>query len=293
LSSQSERLDIELVIRGLARSRNHAHQLIDQNRILIDGKPATKPAQKILEGQRVELSAGIDYVSRAGQKLLWALEQFEIRPSGVVIDAGASTGGFTQVLLEHGAAQVVAIDVGTDQLDPELRTDPRVVSLEGVNLRYLEPKDLAVLLADRGFAEEATSRTEEETSRAEAATSRSLPKFSLVVADLSFISLTLVLDALHKLAPEADMVLLIKPQFEVGKQSLKAGIVTDAPERERAIWQVVDAASALGYQVDGLIESPTTGTHGNVEYLLWITHTGVDNRQEWEQIIADRARRIT
>jgi 23S rRNA (cytidine1920-2'-O)/16S rRNA (cytidine1409-2'-O)-methyltransferase len=275
LSGQSERLDIELVLLGLARSRNHAHQLIDQNRVTVDGKPATKPAQKISEGQRVELVAGIDYVSRAGQKLLWALEQFDIRPHGLVIDAGASTGGFTQVLLEHGAERVIAIDVGTDQLDPVLLQDSRVISLEGINLRYLEPEGLAALMADRGF--------EQPTP----------PKFSLVVADLSFISLTLVLQTLQNLAPEAEMVLLIKPQFEVGKQSLKAGIVTDAPERERAIWQVVDAAAALGYQVNGLIESPTTGTHGNVEYLLWITRTGVDNRQQWEQIIADRARRLS
>jgi 23S rRNA (cytidine1920-2'-O)/16S rRNA (cytidine1409-2'-O)-methyltransferase len=275
LSRQSERLDIELVLLGLARSRNHAHQLINQNRITVDGKPATKPAQKISEGQRVELVAGIDYVSRAGQKLVWALEQFGIQPRGSVIDAGASTGGFTQVLLEHGAELVIAIDVGTDQLDPVLREDPRVISLEGVNLRYLEPEELAALLADRDFSP------------------AGLSKFSLVVADLSFISLTLVLATLQRLAPDAEMVLLIKPQFEVGRQSLKAGIVTDAPERERAIWQVVDAAVQLGYQIAGLVESPTTGTHGNVEYLLWITRTGIDNRQQWEQIIADRARRLS
>ena len=274
----SERLDIELVVRGLARSRNHAHQLIDQGRVVIDGKPATKPAQKITEQASVELSEGIDYVSRAGLKLLRALEQFKISPTSTVLDAGASTGGFTQVLLEQGASAVLAIDVGTDQLDPSLRLDPRVTSLEGINLRSVRPEELLemiavinpTLLADGG-----------------------LPEFSLVVADLSFISLTLVLPNLQQIAPRAEMVLLIKPQFEVGKHSLKAGIVTDSPERERALWQVVDSTAELGYEIKGLIESPLTGTHGNVEYLLWISRTGVDNRPQWRQEIAALARRST
>jgi 23S rRNA (cytidine1920-2'-O)/16S rRNA (cytidine1409-2'-O)-methyltransferase len=274
----SERLDIELVLRGLARSRNHAHQLIGQGRVLVDGKPATKPAQKVSEQASVELSAGIDYVSRAGLKLRHALERFGISPSGTVFDAGASTGGFTQVLLEHGAESVVAVDVGSDQLDASLRLDPRVTSLEGVNLRGVDPEDLAALLAERN---------------PKLVEGGGLPDFALVVADLSFISLTLVLPNLQRLAPRAEMILLIKPQFEVGKHSLRAGIVTDAPERERALWQVIDSAAELGYAIRGLIESPMTGTHGNVEYLLWISRTGVDNRQQWEQEIAARARRTS
>jgi 23S rRNA (cytidine1920-2'-O)/16S rRNA (cytidine1409-2'-O)-methyltransferase len=274
----SERLDIELVVRGLARSRNHAHQLIEQGRVSIDGKSATKPAQKITEQALVELSEGIDYVSRAGLKLRHALEQFQVSPSGTVLDAGASTGGFTQVLLEHGANAVVAIDVGCDQLDHSLRLDPRVTSLEGVNLRSVEPEELAVLLAAGNPSLE---------------NGDGLPDFSLVVADLSFISLTLVLPNLQRIAPEAEMILLIKPQYEVGKHSLRAGIVTDSPERERALRQVIDCASDLGYEISGLVESPMTGTHGNVEYLLWISRTGVDNRQQWEQEIAARARRAS
>lgn len=274
----SERLDIELVVRGLARSRNHAHQLIEQGRVLVDGKSAKKPSQKISEQASVLLSDGIDYVSRAGLKLRHALEEFRIAPSGVVLDAGASTGGFTQVLLEHGAESVVAVDVGSDQLDASLRLDPRVTSLEGVNLRSVETHELATLLAERNL---------------ELVEGGGLPDFSLVVADLSFISLTLVIPNLQRIAPLADMVLLIKPQFEVGKHSLKAGIVTDSPERERALRQVIDCAAELGYEIRGLIESPMTGTHGNVEYLLWISRTGVDNRQQWEQEVAARARRTS
>jgi 23S rRNA (cytidine1920-2'-O)/16S rRNA (cytidine1409-2'-O)-methyltransferase len=262
-----ERLDIELVLANLARSRNHAHQLIAEGRVLVDGKPALKPAQRIAPGQELSLTEGADYVSRAGQKLKHALDSFGISVSGVVLDAGAAAGGFTQVLLGAGAQRVVAIDVGSNQLAESLRSDARVTSLEGVNLRYLDVAGLAELVGEQ-------------------------LEFSLVVADLSFISLTLVLPQLSELAPEADMVLLIKPQFEVGRESLKAGIVTDAPERERAIRQVVSAASELGYSICGLIESPTTGSHGNVEYLLWISRTGVNNQAEWQQAIADRARRI-
>jgi len=270
-----ERLDIELVLRGLARSRNHASQLIDQGRVLVAGKPAAKPAQKIEPQTEVTLSAGIDYVSRAGQKLLAALNEFDLSVGGWALDAGAAAGGFTQVLLERGASGVVAVDVGTDQLDASLRDHPQVISFEGENLRELSPERLAELL---------------QASTHPAA--KQVTGFDLVVADLSFISLTLVLGNLSALAGGCDMVLLIKPQFEVGKHSLKAGIVTDAAERERAITQVVAAAGSLGYHPSGLIESPVVGTHGNVEYLLWISSKQPDNRQQWEQIIRDRARRV-
>ena len=138
----SERLDIELVIRSLARSRSHAAQLIDQSRVLVNGKVATKPAQKILVTDQLSLTQGPDFVSRAGQKLADALKEFNIAISGWCLDAGASTGGFTQVLLESGAQGVVAVDVGHDQLVELLRTDERVVSLEGCNLRELTPERL-------------------------------------------------------------------------------------------------------------------------------------------------------
>jgi 23S rRNA (cytidine1920-2'-O)/16S rRNA (cytidine1409-2'-O)-methyltransferase len=263
----SERLDIELVIRSLARSRSHAAQLIDQSRVLVNGKVATKPAQKILVTDQLSLTQGPDFVSRAGQKLADALKEFNIAISGWCLDAGASTGGFTQVLLESGAQGVVAVDVGHDQLVELLRTDERVVSLEGCNLRELTPERL----------QELTKREFD---------------FAYVVADLSFISLTLVLEQLAALAPNAPMVLLVKPQFEVGKHSLNAsGIVTDWRDRRRALEQVVDCAAQLGYEVSGLLESSIKGTHGNTEYLLWISPTGVDNRQQWSEEISQLAKK--
>ena len=263
----SERLDIELVIRSLARSRSHAAQLIDQSRVLVNGKVASKPAQKIQLDDELSLTDGPDFVSRAGQKLADALATFGIKPSGWCLDAGASTGGFTQVLLEQGAQGVVAVDVGHDQLANELRNDSRVINLEGTNLRDFTYSDLE-------------QRTGKEFD------------FKLVVADLSFISLTLVLKQLAELAPNAPMVLLIKPQFEVGKHSLNAsGIVTDWRDRRRAIEQVVDCAAELGYQIQGLIQSTIKGTHGNTEYLLWISPKGEDNRPQWSEEISLLAKR--
>ena len=263
----SERLDIELVIRSIARSRSHAAQLIDQSRVLVNGKVATKPAQKIVVTDELSLTQGPDFVSRAGQKLDDALREFNMPISGWCLDAGASTGGFTQVLLERGATGVVAVDVGHDQLVDLLRGDDRVVSLEGCNLRDLTVAKLTELTG-RHF------------------------DFAHVVADLSFISLTLVLEQLAALAPKAQMVLLVKPQFEVGKHSLNAsGIVTDWRDRRRALEQVVDCVAKLGYEISGLIESTIKGTHGNTEYLLWISPTGVDNRQQWSEEISQLAKR--
>jgi 23S rRNA (cytidine1920-2'-O)/16S rRNA (cytidine1409-2'-O)-methyltransferase len=262
----SERLDIELVIRSLARSRSHAAQLIEQSRVLVNGKVASKPAQKISLSDVLELSGGPDYVSRAGHKLAVALTDFGIKVSGWCLDLGSSTGGFTQVLLERGAEAVVAIDVGTEQLSDQLRNDPRVISLEGTNLRDLDAQKLNALVGEHNY--------------------------ELVVADLSFISLTLVLGNIRSIAPTAGCVLLIKPQFEVGKHSLNAsGIVTEWTERRRAIEQVVDGAAQLGYEIKGMARSSILGTHGNTEYLLWISPTGLDNRQQWVEQIMKLAKR--
>ena len=264
----AERLDIELVLRGLARSRSQAAQLIDSGRVSVNGKVINKAAQKISQTDEVILSEGLDYVSRAGAKLAFALDQFQISVSGVVLDAGASTGGFTQVLLDAGAAEVLAVDVGHGQLVPELASDPRVHNLEGINLRDI-------------------SRTELEGKL------KQNPKISLVVADLSFISLTLVLENLTKLAPEAPMVLLVKPQFEVGKHSLNAsGVVTDWRERSRALEQVTDFVYSMGYSVKAMIQSPILGTHGNVEYLLWIVSQSSNNREQWSSEIMELAKRV-
>jgi 23S rRNA (cytidine1920-2'-O)/16S rRNA (cytidine1409-2'-O)-methyltransferase len=263
----AERLDIELVLRSLARSRSHAAQLINQSRVLVAGKIATKASQKVEPETVIELSGGPDFVSRAGQKLDVALSEFGVSVTGWCLDAGASTGGFTQVLLERGAEGVYSVDVGHDQLAAELRQNPKVINLEGLNLRELSREKLTQL---SGMAE----------------------PINLVVADLSFISLTLVMENLAEIAPEADQVLLIKPQFEVGKHSLNAsGIVTDWRDRRKALEQVTDFASKLGYRIQGLRQSSILGTHGNTEYLLWITPAGEDNREQWSEEIVSLAKK--
>lgn len=263
-----ERLDIELVLRNLARSRSQASQLIDARRVTVNGKPATKPALKVEAEDLIEITQGVDYVSRAGAKLAWALEAFAVKVSGTALDAGASTGGFTQVLLAAGADRVLAVDVGHDQLAPELLQDSRVVNIEGANLREFTRADLV-------------SRVGADV------------EIALVVADLSFISLTLVLKNLSTLAPRAPMILLVKPQFEVGKHSLNAsGIVTDWRDRQRAITQVVDHVYEINYSVQAMTQSPILGTHGNVEYLLWIVPQHLNNREQWSEEIDSLAKKV-
>lgn len=239
----SERLDVELVIRDLARSRSHAATLINDGRVLVNGHVGTKPAQKIQTEDTVEISAGVDFVSRAGHKLSHAISEFKIKVSGQCLDAGASTGGFTQVLLEAGAAQVVAVDVGHGQLVPEIANDQRVINIEGQNIRHLGLGELAELAG--------------------------VPiEFSLVVVDLSFISLTVVAPNLAELGGNSPQIWLIKPQFEVGKHSLSAsGVVSSWSERERSILQVLSAAKEQNLGLSGLLESPIRGTNGNREYL--------------------------
>ena len=240
----TERLDVELVIRDLARSRSHAASLIGDGRVLVNGKPGTKPSQKILPEDSVEVTEGTDFVSRAGHKLNHALSTFGVEVNGVCLDAGASTGGFTQVLLESGAQRVIAVDVGHGQMAPSLSNDPRVLNLEGVNLRNLDREQLQNLAG--GPLE-----------------------LSLVVADLSFISLTLVASNLAELGRSAPQIWLIKPQFEVGKHSLSAsGVVSSWSERERSILQVLDSAKDSGLGLVALTESPIRGTNGNREYLV-------------------------
>jgi len=179
-------------------------------------------------------------VSRAGGKLSFALEEFGITPSGVCLDVGASTGGFTEVLLGAGAEKVVAIDVGHDQLSPELQLDPRVVNVEGTNVRELSLSQL------RKIAPE---------------------KPSLVVVDLSFISLTVVAKKLLELAQGAELVILIKPQFELSKEKLRAGVVKVDSDREAARDKVLAVFSEQGAEVSGVCVSPVVGTKGNTEFL--------------------------
>jgi len=240
------RLDTELVRRGLARSREQAADLIAAGRVAVAGQAAGKAATRIGQDAAItveEAGRGADYASRGGRKLAGALAAF---PDLVVagrrcLDAGASTGGFTDVLLRTGAAQVVAVDVGYGQLAWPLRTDPRVTVLDRVNVRRLTPEQVA-------------------------------PAPGLVTADLSFISLVLVLPALAACAAaDADFVLLVKPQFEVGKGKVGAGgVVRDPAQRAAAVAAVAAAALEVGLGVAGIVASPLPGPSGNVEYFLWL-----------------------
>lgn len=266
------RLDVALVERSLARSRKHAVELIDAERVFVARSLARKASQNVTESAEITVLEAIDYVSRAGHKLAKALDAFAgLELIGkTAIDVGASTGGFTDVLLRRGVAKVVALDVGHDQLASELREHPKVFAIEGFNARDLSPETLA-----RAMNCEVTA----------------LPVFDLVVSDLSFISLTLVLEPILSIAPVADYVLLIKPQFEVGKQSLSAnGLVNDHRLRAFAINQVIDEAVRLGFGIRGLERSELPGTHGNLEYLLWISKNESRNKSQWSERIAALAK---
>jgi 23S rRNA (cytidine1920-2'-O)/16S rRNA (cytidine1409-2'-O)-methyltransferase len=240
------RLDAELVRRGLARSREQAAELIQAGQVAVAGQTASKPATQVSRDAPVTVAAASDdpvYVSRGGHKLAGALAAFgDLTVSGRrCLDAGASTGGFTDVLLRAGAAHVVAVDVGYGQLAWRLRTDPRVTVLDRVNVRALEPAQVA-------------------------------PPPEVVVADLSFISLTLVLPALVACAaPDADFALMVKPQFEVGKGRVGAGgVVRDPAGRADAVRAVCAAAAGLGLGVRRVTASPLPGPAGNVEYFVWL-----------------------
>lgn len=258
MSAAAERLDSALARRGLARSRTHAASLVAEGLVTVDGRPVTKPSAKVGEEQRLEVAATDHYVSRAAHKLIAALDAFGVDPAGrVVLDAGASTGGFTQVLLERGARTVLAVDVGHGQLAPMLRDAPGLVLVEGCNVRDLDAERLAALT---GVDE----------------------RPSLVTADLSFISLTTVLPALRASArDDADFVLLVKPQFEVGRGGIREGIVKDAGLRVDAVETVLWAAFDLGLRTAGVRSSPIAGSHGNREVLVWLSPTRGSDPSEW------------
>ena len=244
------RLDAELVRRGLARSREHASELIAAGRVTVSGAVATKPATGVTTDVALVVRADPerpDYVSRGGHKLAGALAAFG--PRGLVVrgrrclDAGASTGGFTDVLLRHGAEEVVAVDVGYGQLAWSLRQDPRVAVHDRTNIRDLTPALVG------GSVE-------------------------LVVGDLSFISLELVLGALLQVThADGDLVLMVKPQFEVGKDQVgKGGVVRDTGLRAEAVSAVASAAARRGWGARAVTTSPLPGPSGNVEYFLWLRH---------------------
>ncbi|WP_127793197.1 TlyA family RNA methyltransferase [Agromyces sp. LHK192] len=253
-----QRLDAALASRGLARSRTHAATLIASGVVTVDGRPVVKPSHRVDDDALIDV-AGVDhYVSRAAHKLIAALDGFGVDPAGrVVLDAGASTGGFTQVLLERGARMVLAVDVGHGQLAPSLHDSPGLVLVEGCNVRHLDPAELA---RQTGVDE----------------------RPDLVTADLSFISLTTVLPALvATAAPEAEFVLLVKPQFEVGRSGIREGVVRDPALRDDAVMGVLWAAFDLGLGVGGVLSSPIAGGHGNHEYLVHLAISAASDPSEW------------
>ena len=241
------RIDSELVRRGLARSRTHAAQLVTDGHVTLDGAVVTKPARQVNPAQAIEVvvPTGEDYVSRGAHKLAGALDALEERGLAPrvagrrCLDAGASTGGFTDVLLRRGAEHVVAVDVGYGQLAWSLQSDPRVTVMDRTNVRTLDPEAVA-------------------------------PAPGLVVGDLSFISLTLVLPPLvAAAAPDADLLLMVKPQFEVGKERLgHGGVVRDPELHVETVLTVARAARELGLGIDAVTASPLPGPAGNVEYFV-------------------------
>ncbi len=235
------RLDLALVDQALTSSRTNAASLIADGRVLVNGKPAVKPGMKVTETDELSVVPGRtpDFASRAGQKLYGALREIgELDVTGLrCLDAGASTGGFTDVLLQAGAERVVAVDVGHDQLVPQLRRDPRVDVHEGLNVRHLDPEMIG-------------------------------GQVDLTVADLSFISLTLVLEALIGATRDGgELLLMIKPQFEIGRAKLGAGgVVRDPWDREVTVRRVLETAEELGLVLLDVSVSALPGQDGNKEY---------------------------
>lgn len=234
-----QRLDQLLVDRGLASSREKAKALILAGQVMVDGQRSDKAGKEVAVDARVELLAPPPYVSRGGFKLAKALDEFQIQPEGwTCLDVGASTGGFTDCLLQRGAARVFAFDVGTAQLDWKLRNDPRVVAREGLNARFLKPEDTGTPVR-------------------------------LIVCDVSFISVTLILPVLPALLePGGEIIVLVKPQFEVGRDQVgKGGIVREPELHQQAIDRVAGCARELGFSVQWT-DSPILGAEGNKEFLL-------------------------
>lgn len=251
IGGEPVRLDQALVERGLARSRSQAQQRIAEGLVTVDGRAALKASLKVPARAEVAVAGGDAWVSRAAHKLLAALDAFAVDPAGrEALDAGASTGGFTQVLLARGAAHVTALDVGHGQFQLDVDAHP-ITLVEGRNVRDLEPGSLQ-------------------------------PAPSIITADLSFISLALAIPPLVGVAaPGADWIVLIKPQFEVGRTGVREGIVADAGLRAQAIEQVLWAAWDAGLGTTGLIGSPIAGGRGNLEYLAHLSAERGTNPTEW------------
>ena len=246
--TKKSRLDLHLLTKGLVKSRQEAQKLIRAGKVkTINGQILDKPGEEVLKDLQIEVTQPLKYVSRGGEKLAEAFNQFPLEiKNRVCLDAGISTGGFTDCLLQLGAAKVYGVDVGYGQTAWSIRNDPRVVLLERTNIRYLTPEKL-FKDGDR------------------------IPDFA--VADLSFISLKKVLSSIKSLlqSVRSELILLVKPQFEVGKDKVgKGGVVRDHSLHAEAIQGVVNEARKYGFYPQGVIASPLKGPAGNQEYLLWM-----------------------
>jgi 23S rRNA (cytidine1920-2'-O)/16S rRNA (cytidine1409-2'-O)-methyltransferase len=241
-ATRKERIDVLLVERGLTESREQAQRLIMAGEVLVNDQPVTKPGQKLGSDVRITVKKGPRFVSRGGDKLEAAFAAFNLNVEGLVcLDVGASTGGFSDCLLQHGAARVFAVDVGKGQLHWKLRNDPRVTAMEEINARYLEPEQFP-----------------------------SKPRFAVI--DVSFISLTKVLPAvIQVLDVPAEVVTLIKPQFEAGRSEVKkGGVVRDDAVRAAVIERIKNwGTTELALEWCGVCESPLKGPAGNVEFLAY------------------------
>jgi len=250
------RLDMLLVQRGLAPSREAARRLIMAGEVRVEGEMRDKPGMQVAPDVSLDVRQMPRFVSRGGEKLAAALDAFPVPVAGqICADVGASTGGFTDCLLQYGAARVYAIDVGYGQLDYRLRADPRVVVMERTNARYVET------LAE---------------------------PVSLVVIDASFISLRYLLPVIRGwLTESADLITLIKPQFEAGKDQVgKGGVVRDPDTHRRVLLEVLAAARADGYAPRGLIISPLKGPAGNIEFLAWLSRGSEAEPEALDQLVA-------
>lgn len=256
------RLDAAVAARGLARSRTHAASLIAEGLVNVDGRPVVKSSTPVADESVIEVAVADHYVSRAAHKLIAGLDAFGVDVRGrVALDMGASTGGFTQVLRERGARPVIAVDVGHGQLASAVADDPGVIAVEGFNVRHMTPQALA------------------EASGVEAPP-------SVITGDLSFISLEHVLPAARQVAADdADLVLLVKPQFEVGRIAVKGGLVPDPVLRADAVSRVLRVAWDAGLGTCGVIASPIFGTHGNSEFVAHLAPGRGSAPAEWSHTV--------
>ena len=256
---ETNRLDLELVNRGLAESRTRATRLIQSGGVRVDSRVVLKPGRLVAPDSLLEVTALDRWVSRAANKLLFACEKFDLNFTGrVVLDVGASTGGFTEVALSRGAKRVIALDVGHGQLHPKIRDNQKVTVVEGQNVRDLT----AEIVSEWGVG-----------------------VIDDVIADVSFISLDKVVPALvAALGTNFRYVFLIKPQFEVGKGNLKEGIVRDAAKRSNAVSDVCEMIALNGLPISGLIASPTPGESGNLEAIVYGESKNALDAREWTDL---------